>query len=309
MENMTYNFPEALELRYQILIQTKHDFSRKITSVEQQKLETLYAQLSDAWNRNLTLPLKMKLEEELKAQAAFKVEDEEKWKAIIEKKEIELKEKSKRLKIEESNYAEKKTQKGTNLTQMKSNLGSKELQERLNLQKIEEELKSEQMTQEALRKELDKKSLEWKEISDLLEKKKAPYQESLQALRQKNESILNPLRKTLKEKSSIWKTKSQGMEEILIEKEEQLKIDTINVKEKLLTKLAEEISKETPKLPEPYRGFFIDFSYLLTGEKLEKMKSELKKRQENLRIKLTKAGIKYEDYISQFDRQYPKARR
>jgi hypothetical protein len=88
----TYELPHQIQREFHQLMNSKENFKKNLSHAEQQKLETLYAQLKDVWNQSLIETLKASLEEKYQELRQMQKLIEQDWTEYERIVETELKE-------------------------------------------------------------------------------------------------------------------------------------------------------------------------------------------------------------------------
>src|SRR5690554_3160225 len=107
----TYKFPKRIQEEYMMLMNSKKNFLKKVTSAEARNLESLYDQLEDSWNQNRTGQLNKTLNQKYEELRLLQKKLNQNWKNYeknISNQELrDIKRKEKELKHRKENFKTK----------------------------------------------------------------------------------------------------------------------------------------------------------------------------------------------------------
>lgn len=194
-----YSLPFEIQRMYHHLMNSKEEFSKRLTPAENRWLGTLYEQLTAAWNRNHIDELKKALEQSYqelrRIQSELGKNSEEVEKSIEEELKRDLQQRSKDLKQKRRYYEKLSTNLKSDVQTWKVDIKQRELnlnQRRAKYEASKSERSSAQKTLQQMRDTLNVLSSRYERISTANSKKADDYSARMQALRSANDKELNP---------------------------------------------------------------------------------------------------------------------
>ncbi|EJF09327.1 hypothetical protein O71_15750 [Pontibacter sp. BAB1700] len=316
----TYQFPIQMQREFHLLMNSKENFLRKLTSAEQRKLEALYEALESVWNQNRTKILKQELEtryQELrKIQLIiksdckdFKTGIERQLQQSIQSKSEELMSKKKLFEAKKSDYEKmqserKKTIEGKrqSLTEQQEFLISTSQQQSEGLVEIENLLKREKERLSLKKSQLTEISQLRKEELNKLEQLQAVYQSGLKNLKAQLEASLNSLKEKRQQVLQEYERQESNYQADLNEKESNLKNDLQDYETQLLGQLKAEILQQVPTCPEDLKIYLMQEDYSQISKSISLLIAETEKLGNALTRELTKIGKTKEEFMELMDR-------
>ena len=326
MNQSIYEFPEEIRTNYMRLMSSKESFLKKLSSAERRTLQTLYDQLTDAWNQNTTKKLNSDLDQKYQELRTMQEELQENCKSYALQYEQELKD---QLEIKESILKMDRSQLMSNVLTWKQDIIEREQRldrkkEKLTAKRSELNANSEvlEMDQELLKVEEEKLRTEEEKLKKLkemkasaerklktelqnlrvtLQNKRIDLMTKLQGLKEKNESDLNTLRSKKKIESQKLKEKQTAYNQKREEIRQELRQKNLSSLNGLLDSLKEEILTEFSHYPTGIKNYLMQEEFLMISKSKSVLSKELSQRQNALTRKLTRLGIDVEDFLSQFD--------
>ncbi len=312
----TFEFPKEIQREFHLLMKSKDSFSKKITDAEHRKLETLYAQLNDAWNQNLTGKLMMTLDQKFQelreTQRAIESDFSEYRRELMTKYTTDLEEKGRALELKKMAFEKQKTGFFDFLNKCGNDIKEKEknwtLQKENSMQELQMNLKNQESQELLLASEREKLSEKLKLKNLILEKQKKlsnefnstqqAYQQSINELKNGQEQNLQNLKAKKLQASSKLKSEEEPFQNDLQNLEHNLNSDLSNYEKNLLNELKNEILKEIPDCPVELRNYFQSGDYSSITLKCTALSSETEKLGKALNRELTKIGISVHDFLT-----------
>lgn len=275
-ELTTFSYPSHMVTEYLQLMNSKEGFSKKISSAEAHKLESLYEQLKEYWKLNITKDLKEILDQKYAELREIQSEIKGDWKnygRITAQKELQ------NIRNEEDYLNENKLSFKSTLKDWKNdilekeeNLWMKKLELKQKSQKLNsnsKELSPEQKELARLLREKERLSIELKSISKTYDSNLTDYQNDIDSMESELENeleskkikltqiqkeysdLLTPHQKFLEMKKKDWKESMIPTEQELITKSTKLE----KRKEELnasITSLENELKASMQELEKEY---------------------------------------------------------
>ncbi|RNI31770.1 hypothetical protein EFA69_06105 [Rufibacter immobilis] len=305
----TYQFPTQMQWEYHQLMNSKESFLKNLSSAEQRKLEALYVELTNAWQRNHTETLNQALETKyqelreiqqiIKSDCAdFRKSTEESLSANIQKKKQKLNTNMSSLAERKKNFEQSQLQRNLILSEKQQTLTQKRqtLAENQDFLNLESQRKSQALdeVEEKLneKKQLLTETLELKneELSKFI-KIQTTYQADLQDLKQQLNASLQLLQTEKEQKLAEYKNLESNYQQDLKKIEQNLKADLSNYEEKLLQKLKQEILQEIQNCPEELKEYFLREEHSQISMKESLLSKETKERWNALTRGLSRIGL------------------
>ncbi len=305
----TYQFPTQMQWEYHQLMNSKESFLKNLSSVEQRKLEALYAELTSAWHRNhteiLNQDLEMQYQELREIQqiiesdcSDFKKNTEQKLAASIQKKEQKLQMKKSKFALKKKNFEQTQLQQNLILEKKQQDLIKKQqtlkekqeflgLESRKKLQLLDEATEKvnekQQLLTETLR-EQDIKSYNYKQTQ-------TSYQNDLKNLQNLLDSDLKKIQTEKEQKLAEYKKLESNYQQDLNKKEESLKKDLLTYENNLILQLKQELLLEIPNCPEELKKYLIQEEHLEISKRESFLLKETNERLNALTKGLSKIGL------------------
>lgn len=315
----TFEFPKEIQREYHLLTKSKDSFTKKLSDAEFHKLETLYAQLNDAWSQNhtgkLMRQLDQKYQELREIQKAIESDFSEYRKKSMTKYTTDLEQKERNLELKRAKFSKEKTEffsylkkcsndikENENFWRQKRDTLSLELQQNLKDQESKESLLAN--VKETLKEKSNQKNLllqQSKLLSHNLKSIQEQHQRNINDLKKELDEILQKERMMKNQQSSELKKEEEPFLKDLKSYEESLQKDLISYETNLLTELRKEILAEIQSCPDELKNYFLLGDYSSITLKRTALINETEKLGKALNRELTKVGISSDKFFSAFD--------
>lgn len=317
-EPNTYDLPFEIQRMYHHLMNSREDFSKRLTPAESRWLATLYEQLTAAWNRNNIDGLKNALE--LSYQELRRIQSElAKSSAEVEKIiEVELKralqKRSHDLKQKKRQYERRLTDLKKDVQTWKDDIKQRELilkQRRTNYEASRSLRTKAQENLSQMRERLSVLSSRRKRISTANSKRADDYTEKKQALVRglKNKSWPHlPSMADLSERERIasenLKREQEGNKKVLEQDKKRLSESLKQSEHDLLEQAWTRWVNQQQTLSEESKRYLTSEGRLLGLKKLKLNEKGLKEQEGAFYRVITKAGIDPDRFLEQYDAHF-----
>lgn len=293
-----FSLPFEIQRRYHHLMNSKEEFSKRLTNAEKWKLATLYEQLNAVWNRMLLDEPRKHLEQrsrELRRmQCELETNSEEFEKNCVEELKINLQRKSEALKQMRQNCTEISKKLASDVQTWKVDIEQNELC----LKELRVKYDIAQTKLQHMRHKLSILSMRNERVSSANLKRADDYIANMKAQKLANDSVLNPRKDGLKQRNRALQEKKRA----LCVKKENFLLGLSNKNWPHLPSIAELLEKQRLASEKLCRVQAENKKVLTNAEK--RLSESLKKDEHNLLEKAWSKLIDQQPRLNPESKQY-----